>query len=169
MLRQVSAVAPERNQVSRLVEDVVRGTGRALEAGDRAALSARFGHDFGQVRIHADDQAAESAHLLGAAAYTLGNHVVFGAGGYAPREPAGQRRLAHEMVHVMQQTHAPANTPADGARSQAAERQADDLATTMPVPPHAGSPLWSMPRQIQRQPESQTAPAAPRPGAATAS
>lgn len=71
-------------------------------AGERSA-------DFGSVRVHNDSRAAESAHALDARAYTLGHHIVFGAGRYAPRTSEGRGLLAHELTHVVQQ-----NGPATG-------------------------------------------------------
>jgi hypothetical protein len=67
-------------------------------------MEARFACDFDQVRIHSDTEAARSAKALGAAAYTVGEHVVFGAGRYATDSPAGERLLAHELAHVVQQS-----------------------------------------------------------------
>ncbi len=60
------------------------------------------GADFGHVRIHTDSRAVESARALNAAAYTVGNNIVFGAGQYAPETPFGQKVLAHELAHVAQ-------------------------------------------------------------------
>jgi hypothetical protein len=60
-------------------------------------------YDFSQVRVHADAQAVESARMVNALAYTLGEHVVFGAGQYAPTTRAGRQLLAHELVHTIQQ------------------------------------------------------------------
>ncbi len=92
------AVAPP------IVQEVLRsGSGRPLEAGTRARLEPRFGHDFGRVRIHTDARAAESARAVGAMAYTVGQDIVFGAGQYAPRTPAGAWLLAHELAHATQQ------------------------------------------------------------------
>lgn len=59
--------------------------------------------DFGAVRVHSDDRAAESAARLGADAYAVGTHLVFGAGQFAPGTAAGRRLLAHELSHVVQQ------------------------------------------------------------------
>ena len=70
-------------------------------------MEARFGHDFSQVRIHADGKAAESAQAVNARAFTVGRDVVFGSGEYAPGSPQGQRLLAHELVHVVQQSGRP--------------------------------------------------------------
>jgi hypothetical protein len=66
------------------------------------ALTQRY--DFGTVRIHADEKAAESARMMNAQAYTVGNHIVFDTGEYAPDTAAGQKLLAHELAHVAQQT-----------------------------------------------------------------
>ena len=79
------------------------GAGQALDAATREFFSARFGHDFANVRVHADAEAAESARALNALAYTVGRDVVFGAGQYAPENRAGKQLLAHELAHVVQQ------------------------------------------------------------------
>ena len=79
--------------------NAIKGGGRSLAESERAYFEPRFGHDFSQVRVHTDAQAAESAR-----AFTLGQNVVFGAGGYAPGTTSGQRLLAHELTHVVQQS-----------------------------------------------------------------
>ena len=63
------------------------------------------GHSLSHVRIHTDSHAAESAREVGALAYTVGRHIVFGAGHYAPTTSAGKLLLAHELAHVGQQAH----------------------------------------------------------------
>ncbi len=88
------------------VHDVLRSAGQPLDAEARAYLEPRFGHDFGDVRVHANHEAAESAREVGAQAYTVGKHVVFGAGQYAPASAAGRQLLAHELTHVLQQASA---------------------------------------------------------------
>jgi uncharacterized protein DUF4157 len=62
-------------------------------------------HDFGQVRIHTDEQAAASARAVNALAYTVGQDIVFGADQYVPHTFNGRRLLAHELTHVLQQQH----------------------------------------------------------------
>jgi hypothetical protein len=96
-------------------------------------MESRFGHDFSRVRVHDDTRAAESASAVAARAYTVGEHMVFGAGMYAPGSADGRRLLAHELTHVVQQsgaTQAAAvteiSTPAD-----AGEREADEIAEQM--------------------------------------
>ena len=66
-------------------------------------MEPRFGHDFGQVRVHTDSSAAESARAVDALAYTMGKDIVFARGQYAPHTSAGQDLLAHELAHTIQQ------------------------------------------------------------------
>jgi hypothetical protein len=101
-----------------LVHDVLRSPGQPLDAATRAFFGQGFGHDFAGVRIHTDAKAAESARSVGAAAYTVGPDVVFGSGRYAPRDAAGQRLLAHELAHVVQQSAAPSAAHAAGTLSR---------------------------------------------------
>jgi len=77
--------------------------GQPLPASTRAFFEPRFRQDFSQVRVHADREAQQSARDVNALAYTVGSHVVFGDGRYAPETPDGQRLLAHELTHVVQQ------------------------------------------------------------------
>jgi len=86
-----------------IVHDVLRSPGHPLDAGTRAFMEPRFGHDFSRVRMHTDAKAAQSAEAVNALAYTVGREVVFGTGHYRPGTSAGQRVLAHELAHVVQQ------------------------------------------------------------------
>ena len=86
-----------------VVQQTLATSGRPLAPSTRSDMEARFGWDFGDVRIHTDDSAAESAEAIKAQAYTTGSHIVFGQGQYAPRSDAGGRLLAHELAHVVQQ------------------------------------------------------------------
>lgn len=60
--------------------------------------------DFSGVRIHTGARAAESSRAVNARAYTVGQHIVFDQGRYAPHTSAGQRLLAHELAHTVQQS-----------------------------------------------------------------
>lgn len=86
------------------VHDVLASPGRPLDARTRAFMEPRFGKDFGHVRLHADSRAAMSADAVQARAFTVGHHVVLGAGEYAPGTSAGRALLAHELAHVVQQS-----------------------------------------------------------------
>lgn len=83
----------------RLVE-----AGNPLPADVRAQMETGFGHDFGAVRVHTGADAAMAAKAANAKAYTIGQHIVFGNGHYAPGTNAGEHLLAHELAHVVQQS-----------------------------------------------------------------
>ncbi len=86
------------------VREVLASSGRPLDAATRETMEARFGHDFSQVRVHADGKAAESAQSINALAYTSGPDIAFAAGRFDTASASGQRLLAHELAHVVQQT-----------------------------------------------------------------
>ena len=86
-----------------VVRHVLAAPGRPLEARTRGFMEERFGADFGGVRVHDDARAAESARAVDAHADTVGNELVFGAGRYAPGTVAGDRLIAHELAHTLQQ------------------------------------------------------------------
>ena len=93
-------------EVPAAVHEVLQSPGQALGDEVRGPMESRFGRDFSQVRVHADAHAAESARAVDAAAYTVGRDVVFGANQFVPSTTSGQKLLAHELAHVVQQgTH----------------------------------------------------------------
>lgn len=102
-LQRQRAWGAEPDAVPPIVEEVLRSPCQPLDARTRAYFEPRFGHDFSQVRVHTDARAEESARAVKALAYTVGRDVVFGSGQYRPGTVAGDRLLAHELVHVAQQ------------------------------------------------------------------
>lgn len=140
-----------------VVNAVVARPGRPLDPDTQRFFASRFGHDFSQVRVHADAQAAASAQAVDAHAYAVGNHVVFGAGRYAPDTAFGQYLLAHELAHTIQQGRlgeAAADPLAINAPGDAYEQAADRFAfDTMQTPATHGS----------RAPGGRAMPAAPAP------
>jgi hypothetical protein len=100
--RKATSVA-EVGQTPPLVAEVLRAPGQPLSGSARASVEQEFGHDLGGVRVHHDSRAAESASAVNALAYTLGNHIVFGAGRYTAGTKEGDRLLVHELTHVIQQ------------------------------------------------------------------
>ncbi|MEP0546756.1 MAG: DUF4157 domain-containing protein [Rhodothermales bacterium] len=127
LARERRSGSPER-QAPGIVEEVVRTPGQPLDATLRHAMERRLGHDFSHVRVHADAKADASAQAIGALAYTVGGHVVFAQGAFAPHTQAGRTLLAHELVHVAQQGSAPQASgrlevaPAHDAAEAEAER-----------------------------------------------
>ncbi len=67
-------------------------------------MAQRFGYDFSHVRVHTGAEAEQSARDVTAHAYTVGHNVVFGAGQFSPESRVGQRLIAHELTHVVQQS-----------------------------------------------------------------
>ena len=120
------------------VHDVVgSGGGTPLDAGTRTSMESAFGASFGDVRVHTDEHASTSAESVGANAYTVGSDVVFKSGQFNPSTPTGQRTLAHELAHVVQQSQGPVDgsdagggirlsSPSDRFE-QAAEETADGV------------------------------------------
>ncbi len=98
--------------------------GEPLRPEIRAEMEARFGQDFGDVRVHVGGEAAESAAAMGAEAYTVGRDVVFSAGRYDPRSEAGAHLLAHELAHVVQQSRGDAAPAVIEAALEAGAEQA---------------------------------------------
>jgi hypothetical protein len=93
-----AGVAPD------VVHEVLRSPGQPLDPASRAYFEPRFGHDFSQVRVHADARAADSAQAIRARAYTVGCDIVFGAGQYDPGSEQSRKLLAHELTHTIQQS-----------------------------------------------------------------
>lgn len=79
------------------------GSGFPLPKTHRRFFENRIGHDFGQVRIHTGNHAAQAAEAINAKAYTQGRHIVFNEGQYNPESRNGKHLLAHELAHVVQQ------------------------------------------------------------------
>ncbi len=88
---------------SNAVRDALGSPSQPLDSDTRSFMESRFGHDFGDVRIHASASAADAARSVAARAFTAGHHIVFGAGQWAPQTGTGQRLLAHELAHTLQQ------------------------------------------------------------------
>jgi len=86
-----------------IVHEVLARAGHPLDPATRNFVEPRFGTDFRHVRVHTGPDAAESAGQIGARAYTVGRHIVFGSGEYAPATNAGRELLTHELAHVLQQ------------------------------------------------------------------
>jgi hypothetical protein len=134
-LRKPRPARNRQDETAPVVQAALDASGKPLDAATRTTLEPRFGHDFSQVRVHTDDQAAESAQALEAQAYTTGQDIVFGAGRYAPETPEGRQLLAHELTHVVQQADSPAPTTSEitlgdpaGQHEQAANQAAARVA-----------------------------------------
>lgn len=86
------------------VPQILAHPGIPLQLSLRTDMGQRFHRDFSDVRVHSDASAAQSAQDLNAHAYTVGRHIVFGPGSFAPDTMVGRRLIAHELTHVVQQS-----------------------------------------------------------------
>jgi hypothetical protein len=126
-------------------------------------MEPRFDYDFSRVRVHEDAAAARSGQEIGAAAYTVGHDIVFGARQFAPNSPAGLRLIAHELAHVIQQSggQRPAGrTLRMSSAWDPAEREADRAAAMATTGDYPG-PVPRLTRNseptLQRAPPAATA------------
>lgn len=137
------------------VHQTLQSPGQPLDLDSRASMEMRLGHDFSQVRVHTDSQAALSARSVNALAYTVGQHIAFDTGQYRPDTPAGRRLMAHELVHVIQQS---ASQPAAGgelhiAGNDAAEHEAERTGASIEDPTRQVFGNAQTAPMLQRQPK----------------
>jgi Zn-dependent peptidase ImmA (M78 family) len=117
-----------------IVHQALRSPGQPLDSASRAFFEPRFGHDFGNVRVHAGGLAAESARAVDAHAYTVGRDIVLGSSASGAGSAASRQLLAHELAHTIQQGSADlsrteslrVNEPGD-AHEQEADRAANSV------------------------------------------
>jgi len=108
--------APREQQLPDRLEhqllDLMQG-GHPLPGPVRRELGLQLGMDLSAVRIHTGIDAARLADAVHAHAFAVGDHIVFGAGQFAPGAAAGRHLLAHELAHVAQyRGQAPGETQA---------------------------------------------------------
>ncbi|HSU95148.1 MAG TPA: DUF4157 domain-containing protein [Gemmatimonadaceae bacterium] len=130
------AAAPQASGGAAPVPTSVRAAlsqaGAPLPSDARATMESGFRQSFADVRLHTGAAAAQSAADVGALAYTVGAHIVFGAGRFAPGTARGSHLLAHELTHVVQQRHATIDLDRlslDKGPTSAPEREAEAMAT----------------------------------------
>lgn len=79
------------------------GAGTPLPPATQQHMGSAFGADFSTIRIHTGSQAARLSSDIGARAFTHKNNIFFNSGEYNPGTPSGQKLLAHELTHTVQQ------------------------------------------------------------------
>lgn len=149
--RRSAGPAPER--VPSIVRDVLESSGQPLSETARESMERRFGHDFSHVRVHSDARAGESARAVNALAFTVGSKIVFAPGEYRPFSPDGQRLLAHELTHVVQQRGAAGSLSALSIAdsSSQAEREAESVASGAPPTAHVPPRITPAAPALHRQ------------------
>ena len=152
-----SLVEQERSPV----QDVITSGGSPLDTGVRADMESRFGHDFGDVRVHTGAAAHESARSVNAQAYTVGSNIVFQQDRYDPSSDGGRHMLAHELTHVVQQRSGPVDgtdagggvkvsDPSDRFEREASATADRMLSTPAPAPAVSAGPVAGPAAGVQR-------------------
>ncbi len=108
-----------------------RGGGQPLDSAAGEKIGGAMGTDFSDVRVHTSPESHELNQQLGARAFTTGQDIFFKEGEYQPQSSEGEKLLAHELTHVVQQgsgavggaSRMTVNAPGD-----AFEQQADSVA-----------------------------------------
>ena len=177
--RQATDSSPgnqDRYAVPSIVGEVLNSPGQALDPETRTLMEEHFEYDFSQVRVHTGARAAESARAVNAQAYTVGQHIVFDKEQTAAAGAGGQRLLAHELTHVVQQgggngagasTLSAIDTNAGSSRLEfEADAMADHVAGSWPS--SQSRPATSAISQVgasslQRKAPNQAASAPPKP------
>ncbi|NAS14296.1 eCIS core domain-containing protein [Poritiphilus flavus] len=80
-----------------------KSSGEPMPATTRVFMESQFQADFSEVKIHNDSSAAAMNNDLHSRAFTHENHIYFNEGQYNPNSREGQRLLAHELTHTVQQ------------------------------------------------------------------
>src|SRR4051794_8233259 len=117
-----------------------RGNGESLDASAAGSIGKSMGQDFSDVTIHRDAESDQLNKQVSAEAFTTGKDIFFREGKYDPVSNEGQKLLAHELTHVVQQRNAP---PASELRvsdpNEASEQQAKSVADSVTSPASSAS------------------------------
>lgn len=141
----VVAAISRKGEVSSEIESAInakRGGGQPLDRGIRMGMESSFGFNFSGVRVHTDTESDNLSRSLNAVAFTTGRDIFFRQGAYNPSTSNGKELLAHELTHVVQQSHGVSPKLAMGQPDDEYEREANKVARAV-----------VQNEQIRRQPE----------------
>ncbi len=112
-----------------------KGGGNRLSPSIRMKMEYGFGADFHNVRIHTGSTATTLNRKLGAKAFTSENDIFFNSGMFDPNSLEGQKLLAHELTHTIQQGTAQPATHLESSTLGAAHSIAEEEAGTQRIAP----------------------------------
>lgn len=115
------------------LHDGSRSRGEPLAASTRASLEASLGTDLSDVRVHTGEASARATAACDAHAITYGQDIHFAPGRYQPARREGDRLIAHEVAHTIQQRGAredPTRAPEVGRPGDRHEVEADRFANS---------------------------------------
>jgi hypothetical protein len=109
-----------------------KGGGAPMQDATRTQMEQGFGANFSNVRIHTNSNAVQMNKDIGAQAFTNKSDIYFNEGKYDPGSTSGQKLLAHELTHTIQQSSA---EPAE-VQTQLSENliQLNDMLDSWDVP-----------------------------------
>ena len=136
-----------------------RGGGASLDEGSRKSMEGAMGQDFSDVRVHSDSDADSLSRSVKATAFTTGQDIFFRSGAYQPGSTEGNKLLAHELTHVVQQRNAPPAQKLEVSHPEdASEKQAGEVADNIAAKADTGA---SVARQEEEEEEEVATAAAP--------
>jgi len=131
--REASGILPT-GEVHPAVQSQIsstRGGGSSLDSGVAERFSGSLG-DLSDVRVHTDDNADKLNRSVSARAFATGTDVYFAKGEYSPGSSDGDRLIAHELAHVVQQRGAASSGPLTVSQpGDALESEADSVADSI--------------------------------------
>ncbi len=80
-----------------------QGNGQSLPNGIQRSMEQGIGADFSSVRLHTGSESVQMNEEIGAKAFTHGSDIFFNQNQYSPHTDEGQKLLAHELTHTVQQ------------------------------------------------------------------
>jgi hypothetical protein len=130
-----ASVALSPGRLRALMQQAMAGAGAPLPSSLRARFERSLGMDLGSVRVHRGGGAADAASAIDALAFAHRGQVFLGDGAAASDTPAGERLLAHEVAHAVQQRGAGSSAGPLGLSTpgDALERSADSAAGAMMI------------------------------------
>lgn len=143
--------------------DRKRGGGQPLDKNVQGQMEGHLGSDFSDVRVHTDSESDNLNRSLNAKAFTTGKDVFFSSGAYEPGSHSGQKLIAHELTHVVQQGGAVQKKSARKAKSP--KRGRPQAAPEQPLNRISNRALYRSTAQamdiVQRMPAGSRSMAAP--------
>jgi hypothetical protein len=111
--------------------DATRGSGAGLDTGVRSRFEGELG-SLNDVTVHTDDTSDQLNRSVSARAFATGTDVYFAKGEYNPGSADGDRLIAHELAHVVQQRGAANSGPLTVSQpGDALETEADSVADSL--------------------------------------
>jgi hypothetical protein len=121
---------PDSSRTAMVSKDIetrinsARGGGQPLADNIKGPMEQAFRADFGGVNVHTDTESDTLNQQLSAKAFTTGQDIFFREGEYSPGSDSGNRLIAHELTHVVQQSGGQINRD---SKSEAVALQPDNL------------------------------------------